>query len=308
MPVSETLKQRIEDVIKSSEIVLFMKGNREAPQCGFSSRVIAVLNGMTDKYHTVDVLADEEMRSEIKEYSDWPTIPQLYANGEFVGGCDLVEQMAKNNELYEQLGLDKDAISVPEITVTEAAVAAIEEVGRQHVDLSVHLNIDDNWVHEFSLSPLTGNEIVVESNGLKLCFNFRSAKRANGLTIDMESTPDGNAFSITNPNAPPSVSEITVHELKALLDEQADLYLFDVREVAEREIAFIEGSILLDEPAVKHIDTLNRDDMLVFQCHTGIRSRSAAEYFRDQGYSRVFNLVGGIDAWSKEIDSDVPCY
>ena len=99
MPVSETLKQRIEDVIKSSEIVLFMKGNREAPQCGFSSRVIAVLNGMTDKYHTVDVLADEEMRSGIKEYSDWPTIPQLYIAGKFVGGCDIVREMYESGEL-----------------------------------------------------------------------------------------------------------------------------------------------------------------------------------------------------------------
>jgi len=308
MSVSETLKERIEDVIKSNDVVLFMKGNREAPQCGFSSRVVAILNGMTDNYRTVDVLADEEMRSGIKDYSDWPTIPQLYANGEFIGGCDLVEEMAKTNDLYGAMGLDKDAINTLQITVTEAAVVAIEEVKKQNTELSVHLNIDDNWVHEFSLSPLTGNEIVAESNGLKLCFNFRSAKRANGLTIDMESTPDGNAFSITNPNAPPSVSEITVQELKSLLDERAELYLFDVREPAEREIAFIEGSLLLDEAAVKRIDTLDRDDMLVFQCHTGIRSRSAAEYFRDQGYSRVFNLVGGIDAWSKEIDSDIPCY
>jgi monothiol glutaredoxin len=308
MPVSETLKERIEDIIQGNDVVLFMKGNREAPQCGFSSRVVAILNSMTDNYRTVDVLADEEMRSGIKDYSDWPTIPQLYANGEFIGGCDLVEEMAKTNDLYGAMGLDKDAINTLQITVTEAAVVAIEEVKKQNTELSVHLNIDDNWVHEFSLSPLTGNEIVAESNGLKLCFNFRSAKRANGLTIDMESTPDGNAFSITNPNAPPSVSEITVQELKSLLDEHADLYLFDVRESAEREIAFIEGSLLLDEAAVKYIDTLDRDDMLVFQCHTGIRSRSAAEYFRDKGYSRVFNLVGGIDAWSKEIDSDIPCY
>jgi monothiol glutaredoxin len=308
MPVSGALKERIEDTLKGNDVVLFMKGNRDAPQCGFSSRVVAILNGMTDNYVTVDILADEEMRSGIKEYSDWPTIPQLYAKGEFIGGCDLIEQMAKNNDLYEAMGLDKEEIKIPRITLTKAAVIAIEEVKIQNPDLSVHLNIDDNWVHEFSLAPLTGNEIVAESNGLQLCLNFRSAKRANGLAIDMESTADGNAFSITNPNAPPSVSEITVQELKGLLDEQAELYLFDVREQSEREIAFIEGSILLDEAAVRHIDTLERNVMLVFQCHTGVRSRSAAEYFRDQGYSRVFNLVGGIDAWSKEIDSDVPCY
>jgi monothiol glutaredoxin len=81
-----------------------------------------------------------------------------------------------------------------------------------------------------------------------------------------------------------------------------------VREQAERDIAAIEGAMLLDEDAVAFIDTLPKDAQLVFHCHSGVRSQAAAEYFRAQGYTNVANLAGGIDAWSREIDSNVPRY
>lgn len=105
---------RIEDTVTSSDVVLFMKGTKEMPQCGFSSRVAGVLNYMNVDYTDVNVLADEAIRQGIKEYSDWPTIPQLYVKGEFVGGCDIVTEMTLSGELDQLLsdkgvGFDKDA-------------------------------------------------------------------------------------------------------------------------------------------------------------------------------------------------------
>ncbi|MDQ2092658.1 Grx4 family monothiol glutaredoxin [Rhodalgimonas zhirmunskyi] len=107
-------KTRIEETVKSNDVVLYMKGTKTMPQCGFSSRVAGVLNYMGVDFADVNVLADDEIRAGIKDYSDWPTIPQLYVKGEFVGGCDIVTEMTISGELdqlFEDNGVafDKDA-------------------------------------------------------------------------------------------------------------------------------------------------------------------------------------------------------
>ena len=89
----------IRDTVTSNEVVLFMKGTKMMPQCGFSSRVAGVLNFMGVEFQDVDVLSDDGIRQGIKDYSDWPTIPQLYVKGEFVGGCDIVTEMTLSGEL-----------------------------------------------------------------------------------------------------------------------------------------------------------------------------------------------------------------
>ncbi len=91
--------EKIESQIKGNKVILYMKGNREMPQCGFSARVVQILDSYNVMYETVDVLADPEIRQGIKDYSNWPTIPQLYVNGEFVGGCDICVELAQNGEL-----------------------------------------------------------------------------------------------------------------------------------------------------------------------------------------------------------------
>ena len=99
-------KSRIDELVKSNDIVLFMKGTALFPQCGFSSRAIAILDHLGAKYETVDVLQDPDIRQGIKEYSEWPTIPQLYVKGEFVGGSDIMMELFESGELKELLGAD----------------------------------------------------------------------------------------------------------------------------------------------------------------------------------------------------------
>ncbi|HKU93393.1 MAG TPA: Grx4 family monothiol glutaredoxin [Sphingomicrobium sp.] len=94
-------KGRIDEIVKANDIVLFMKGTALFPQCGFSSRAIAILDRLGAKYETVDVLQDPDVRQGIKEYSDWPTIPQLYVKGEFVGGSDIMMEMFESGELQQ---------------------------------------------------------------------------------------------------------------------------------------------------------------------------------------------------------------
>jgi monothiol glutaredoxin len=101
-----TAQDQIDTTVKGNDVVLFMKGTKSMPQCGFSSRVAGVLNFMGVEYTDVNVLADDGIRQGIKEYSDWPTIPQLYVKGEFVGGCDIITEMTLSGEL-DQLFDDK---------------------------------------------------------------------------------------------------------------------------------------------------------------------------------------------------------
>lgn len=92
---------RIADIVEANDVVLFMKGTALFPQCGFSSRAIAILERLGVKYETVDVLQDPGIRDGIKDYSDWPTIPQLYVRGEFVGGSDIMMEMFESGELQQ---------------------------------------------------------------------------------------------------------------------------------------------------------------------------------------------------------------
>tara|TARA_R110002051_G_scaffold7041_7_gene33193 strand:- start:4673 stop:5032 length:360 start_codon:yes stop_codon:yes gene_type:complete len=94
-----TTADQIKQTVTANDVVLFMKGTKEMPQCGFSSRVAGVLNFLGVEFADVNVLADEEIRQGIKDYSDWPTVPQLYVKGEFVGGCDIITEMTLSGEL-----------------------------------------------------------------------------------------------------------------------------------------------------------------------------------------------------------------
>ncbi|MGR8921590.1 MAG: Grx4 family monothiol glutaredoxin [Gammaproteobacteria bacterium] len=308
MSLADHVRERIEVAVGTAPVVLFMKGSRQQPQCGFSATVVGILDNLVTEYHTVNVLEDPEIREGIKVYSEWPTIPQLYIGGEFVGGCDLVQQMYTSGDLHRALGQDAAEPTVPSIRISDAAADAIRNVRSQHPELAVHLKIDAAFNHEFSLAPAKGHEIRAADNDIEICFDRDSAARAEGLSVDMMQTPEGPGFQISNPSAPPPVGQMPVEELKAKMDAGANLHLFDVREQSERDIAHIQGSVLLDEAAVAMIDKLPRDAMLVFQCHSGVRSQQAAEYFRGQGFTNVHNLVGGIDAWSQAIDPDVPRY
>ena len=99
-------QNRIADIVKQNDVVLFMKGTALFPQCGFSSRAVAILDRLGAQYETVDVLQDQDIRAGIKEYSDWPTVPQLYVKGEFVGGSDIMMEMFESGELQQLLKAD----------------------------------------------------------------------------------------------------------------------------------------------------------------------------------------------------------
>ena len=101
--MEENTKKIIQDKIKSNDVVLFMKGTPLFPECGFSNTVVQILTYIEAPFSSTNVLEDENIREGIKEYSNWPTIPQLYFKGEFIGGCDIIKEMFENGELKEEL-------------------------------------------------------------------------------------------------------------------------------------------------------------------------------------------------------------
>jgi monothiol glutaredoxin len=101
--MSNEVRERIDKIIKDNKIVVFMKGSKLMPQCGFSNNVVQILNALGVPYETVDVLSDQDIRQGIKEYSNWPTIPQIYVNGEFLGGSDIAIELYQSGELQEMV-------------------------------------------------------------------------------------------------------------------------------------------------------------------------------------------------------------
>lgn len=305
--MDERTRQEIDSLIASDRVVLFMKGNRRQPQCGFSATVVGILDEIVPEYTTVDVLANPAIRDGIKAYSSWPTIPQLYVAGEFLGGCDIVRELYGSGELHEKLGAKAPERVVPEIAITDAAA----EFLRGHVERSgnaVHLRVDPRFQTKAYLGPEEPGEIAATSNGVTILFDRASAPRAQGIRIDYVETAHGHDLAIDNPNAPPPVAQMDVAALKALIDSGEPFHFFDVRTPEERATASIPGTTLLDADAAAAAEKLPKDAMLVFHCHHGGRSQQAAEHFRALGFRNVHNVAGGIDAWSQQIDPSVPRY
>ncbi|MCB2110800.1 MAG: Grx4 family monothiol glutaredoxin [Defluviimonas sp.] len=121
--MTTTAKDLIRDTVTANDVVLYMKGTKAMPQCGFSSRVAGVLNFMGVSYVDVNVLADADIRQGIKDFSDWPTIPQLYVKGEFVGGCDIITEMTLSGELdqlFDAKGIAYDKAAAEQIRAANA--------------------------------------------------------------------------------------------------------------------------------------------------------------------------------------------
>jgi monothiol glutaredoxin len=321
MDLDPQLKERLSALVASDDVVLFMKGVRSMPQCGFSAAVVGVLDQYLPEYTTVNVLAEPSVREGVKLFSDWPTIPQLYVRGEFLGGCDIVREMDHSGELKQVLGDLVRAPAPPSVTLTDAAKqmveAALADAGD---DDFLRLSIDAGFNNDLFVGSREPSDVEAESNGMKILFDAGSARRAEGLTIDFVDIGTGQGFKITNPNAPeghgepepqqPSaqVKDMSVQELKAKLDAGDEFVLIDVRTPGEREIVCIDGSRPFDAKAMAELQGLPRDRPLIFHCKSGGRSSQAAEHFLRLGFSNVYNVVGGIDAWANEIDPSLPRY
>ncbi|MEO7199365.1 MAG: Grx4 family monothiol glutaredoxin [Dokdonella sp.] len=307
MSTDPQTQQRIEALLAEHRIVLFMKGTRYAPQCGFSAATTGLLNDLLDEYQCVDVLSDPAIREGIKEFGNWPTIPQLYVGGELVGGADIVKGMHDSGELHGLLGVAAPDRTPPQISISDAAATQIRAATGDNPGMGLFLNVDARFQPQFQLREIDGGEITSDANGIRVMFDLASAKRARGAVIDWVETEQGAGLSITLPLAPAQVHALDVHQLKRLLD-QGKVTVIDVRSEQERALAAFPQAEVLDADSQDRLAKLDKQTPLAFLCHHGNSSRNAAEYFRNLGFRSVHNIEGGIEAWSQEIDSQVPRY
>ncbi len=308
MSLDPALRSRIESILNANRVVLFMKGQPSMPQCGFSAKAVGALQDLGVEFDHVNVLADAEIREGIKAYGDWPTIPQLYIDGELVGGSDIILQMAGSGELSSVLGLAAPDRTPPRITVTPAAVEMLRGALADSPGASLQLGIDARFQPNFQLAPHDDNAIAAESNGLRVQFDLASARRAEGITIDWVDDIRGKGLAIDNPNAPKAVQELSVRDADDQL-RAGSITVVDVRPADERAIAAINAPFeTFDGDNRARLEALSKDTALAFLCHHGGRSAQAAEQFRALGFTKVSNITGGIDAWSNEVDNGVPKY
>jgi monothiol glutaredoxin len=218
-----------------------MKGTRHAPQCGFSAAAADRLNALLDDYASVDVLADEEIRTGIKTFGNWPTIPQLYVGGELVGGSDIIQSMFDSGELHRLLGVAEPDRTPPTLTVTDAAVEKIRAALGDAEDAKLFLVVDGRFQPQFQLREAGANDIVAVANGLEIHFDAASAQRARGAQIDWTKTPHGEGLAIFLPQAPQVIKPIDVHALARRI-HAGDIVVVDVRPDADRAIASFAGA------------------------------------------------------------------
>jgi len=307
--LNDALRTQISSLIAEHPVVLFMKGTRRGPQCGFSAQVVQILDELLPEYETVNVLESPELRDGIKEFSQWPTIPQLFVRGEFVGGCDIVTSLRESGELEQLLAKagSADAPELPSIQLTDAALAAFRGALADGDDGEVlHLKIDGRFQNDLYFAPQEPGTFAVESRGLTLYLDRASLRRASGMSIDFIDGANA-GFKIDNPNQPPTVKQLTPAEANERI-ARGELELFDVRPEFERELASVKAARPLDEAGQKYLFSLDRNRPIAFLCHHGMRSQNAAEQILNEGFRNVHNVKGGIHAWSETVDSTIPRY
>lgn len=286
-----------------------MKGQPQMPQCGFSAKAVGALDAIGVDYAHVNVLADQEIREGIKVYGDWPTIPQLYVDGELIGGSDIIEQMTNSGELANLLGLQAPDRTPPSITITPAAAEMLKNaVADAGEGAALSLGINAQFQPNFQLARFDDNAIAAESNGVRVQFDLASARRAEGITIDWVDDIRGKGLAIDNPNAPKPVQAISPAEADAKV-RAGEVILVDVRPADERALASVAVSIrTFDGEGRADLEALPKDTALAFLCRGGGRSQQAAEEFRALGFTRVYNVTGGINAWADEVDGTITKY
>tara|TARA_R110000868_G_scaffold266593_1_gene525869 strand:- start:2 stop:622 length:621 start_codon:yes stop_codon:yes gene_type:complete len=198
-------------------------------------------------------------------------------------------------------------IMIPTLTISDLAAEALRNAIGDSGEV-VHVAVSASFDHALEIGAASSDAMLVTVNGISIAMDPESAPRAEGMSIDFVDGPNGAGFRIDNPNAPPKITEIDGPELKARLASGDIEHFVDVRTVWERELAKLPSSFLLDDDSSAKLAGLDKDTPIAFYCHHGSRSRAAATHYLNLGFTKLYNLTGGIDAWSQLVDVSVPRY
>ncbi len=296
MALDPAIRERIERMVTGNKVMLFMKGTPQMPQCGFSAQTAGALDTLLEgRYESFNVLEDDSVREGIKEFGNWPTIPQLYVEGELVGGCDIVMEMFNAGELHELFGLEAPDRTPPEIEITPRAAEKIGEFLAAYPGQHLHFKIGSNWDAQFHLGPKSGTEIESRAGDLVVLMDLASAQRARGAKIDWVETVQGEGLKLDLPGAPPPVKQMAPDELQRRMNDGERVVVVDTRNEGDRQRKPLEFARTLDADLMAELNEADRKTPLVFVCNQGVSSQDVAEHYRKQGFTEVYNLEGGTD-------------
>jgi len=291
--MTEELRAKLQSMVDSHDVVLFMKGTRQQPQCGFSNRVVSILEELEIDYQTYNVFSDPDIRSGMKDFSMWPTFPQLYIKQEFVGGCDLVTEMMQSGELPGMLGVTLEDVEPPTVHCSPNILNLFKESLATHGG-GIHIDVSKNFQYDIFIGPKSNGQVESIVDGVPFYFSRGSAKRANGISLDFKDGDNGGVL-IDNPNEP-KFEDIAVSDVEAWVADNPTAKVYQIGVTAEQVLPF---ATLLDANAHQEIGQLPKDHPIAFMCVMGVRSQHAAKDLAFQGYSNVFNIVGGLTAWNE---------
>jgi monothiol glutaredoxin len=197
----------------------------------------------------------------------------------------------------------------PKVTITEGALVAFRGAAAEaDADDVLRLSIDSKFVNDLFFGPKEPDDIVITSNGITLAMDAITAKRANGLKIDFVQGPSGTGFKIDNPNESGGpIKAIRPADVQRMIESGEKFQFIDVRRESEHATAKVDAARLLEEQYEAELFAMPKNTKLVFMCHHSSRSQSTAHLFLDRGFTNVWYVIGGIDAWST-MDPSVPRY
>lgn len=306
-------KDAIREIVESETLVVFAKGTKEAPRCGFSSRAIETLRATGKPFKVIDTLADPTCRPALVSYSDWPTTPQIFVKGELIGGHDILMEMAAEGEFQKQVaeafGEEYKAPQVEAcpVEVTEAARTAVKGFMESPGDL-LRLKVDAvNGEAAFSLdldTRVTMNDTRWAVGDLNVVCSRASRALFDTVRIDWVEKDGGGGFSVKEIGEAPAIPEaleIDGAELKQILDNPPEkLVIVDVREDDEWKSGHA--------PNAKHLPLsrlekeweaagLAKDAPIIVYCAKGARSLKAVNFLREKGLAKARSLTGGLGSF-----------
>lgn len=303
-------------LLEAHEVVLLWREDAAA-----SARARAQLERCGVRPELVEVRAQAELAAGLAALAGSTRVPLLFVRGALLGDAEALEALDARGELHAALGPSarapegplarepalEGALALPTVTVSDAAKAKLLEALGGSGEEFVRVEVLPGGRFDLSVGPREPGDVLVRAGELGIVLDPQSAPRARGLAIDYVREGEEEGFSLRLPESPARVRQLSAKALQELLAKGEPVLLYDVRPEGERELAAIPGHRVLDEAGLAQLRSLGRDVRVVLVCHHGVRSQRAAERLAAEGFTQVYNLAGGVDAYSS-VDPTIPRY
>jgi monothiol glutaredoxin len=303
-------KEHVKELVEANRLIIFAKGTKDAPRCGFSARAMQVVGQFGKPFEVVDILSDPSIRPALVAHSEFPTSPQVFLNGELLGGSDIIFELSESGELERLIQSAFEGVAVTPaapapVTISAAALAQLSSFKE---DPSEFLRVEVQQQaggHTYGLALEKQSSPTVDRSwtigGLKTVISRSCDDLYDKLSVDWVENPEHQGFSVQEVGTPPQPTELDTEELRGLLSSGAKLRIVDVREDDEWAAGHIDGALHLP---LSRIETewqqhaFEASETLIVYCAKGARSLRATQYLRaDKGLPGARSLRGGIGAF-----------